>query len=148
MGAGEVVILYRSTRDEMPASAEEIEQALVEGVKINFLVTPAKITWRNNRLEMETLRMKLGDIDNSGRRRAEPLPDSVFKTAYDNIYRPGSNRKFPNSSVLLWSGVIRLKLTRIRSPRTKAASMPEAMRSVVRPPSLRRLLRAGRRPSP
>ena len=85
LGAGEVVILYRRTRDEMPASAEEIEQALVEGVKINFLVTPAKITWRNNRLEMETLRMKLGDIDNSGRRRAEPLPDSVFKTAYDNI---------------------------------------------------------------
>jgi NADH-quinone oxidoreductase subunit F len=68
-----VTILYRRTRDEMPAFAEEIEAADQEGIRIETLVTPSRIISDNGRLTgLECVRNELGDADDSGRRRPVP----------------------------------------------------------------------------
>ena len=85
LGAREVTILYRRTRGEMPASPEEIEEALAEGVQIHFLVTPSRITSQDNKLSLECIRMKLGTMDASGRRRPEPIEGSEFSLDFDTI---------------------------------------------------------------
>jgi NADH-quinone oxidoreductase subunit F len=85
LGAKEVTILYRRTREEMPASPEEVVQALDEGIKIEFLVNPTKITRNGDHLEVECVRMKLGAVDQTGRRRPEPIAGSEFKTTFDNV---------------------------------------------------------------
>ena len=85
LGAKEVTIVYRRTQDEMPASAEEIEGAIEEGVKMRFLAAPSKITTKNGKLELKCLAMSLGDIDASGRRRPEPIEGSEFAMSFDTI---------------------------------------------------------------
>ena len=85
LGAKEVTIVYRRTRTEMPASAEEIDDAIAEGVKINFLVTPSRIIDQKGELGLECLRMSLGDVDASGRQRPEPIEGSEFVTSFDTI---------------------------------------------------------------
>ncbi|MCK5406158.1 MAG: FAD-dependent oxidoreductase, partial [Candidatus Krumholzibacteria bacterium] len=70
----EVTILYRRTRDEMPAFAEEIEAADQEGIRIETLVTPVRIVNDNGRLAgLECIRNELGEADESGRRRPMPI---------------------------------------------------------------------------
>ncbi len=85
LGAKEVAIVYRRTRTEMPASAEEIDEAIAEGVEIHFLAAPSRITGQNGRLELECLRMGLGAVDASGRRRPEPIEGSEFAMSFDTI---------------------------------------------------------------
>ena len=85
LGAKEVTIIYRRTRVEMPASSEEIEAALVEGVKIYFLATPSRIISRDGELELECTRMELGAMDASGRRRPEPIKSSEFSMGFDTV---------------------------------------------------------------
>ncbi|MFC2026459.1 FAD-dependent oxidoreductase [Chloroflexota bacterium] len=85
LGAKEVSIIYRRTRAEMPASPEEIDDSLDEGIKILFLVAPTRVTSHNNELELECVRMKLGKEDASGRRRPEPIEGSEFVVELDNI---------------------------------------------------------------
>ena len=85
LGAKEVAIIYRRTRDEMPAAPEEVEEALHEGVKITFLAAPNRIRVKNKHLELECLRMKLGEPDTSGRRRPVPIAGSEFASDFDNI---------------------------------------------------------------
>jgi NADPH-dependent glutamate synthase beta subunit-like oxidoreductase/Pyruvate/2-oxoacid:ferredoxin oxidoreductase delta subunit len=76
----EVTILYRRTRSEMPAIKPEIEGALEEGVKIEFLAAPVEIL-RNNGLAIgaRCIRMELGEPDSSGRPRPVPKPGSEFE---------------------------------------------------------------------
>jgi NADPH-dependent glutamate synthase beta subunit-like oxidoreductase len=69
----------------MPAAPEEVEEALHEGVKITFLAAPNRIKVKNNHLELECLRMKLGEPDASGRRRPVPIAESEFTSDFDNI---------------------------------------------------------------
>ena len=72
-----VTILYRRTRDEMPAFGEEIEAAEQEGIDIRTLITPTKVITENNRLKaVECLNNRLGDMDSSGRRRPVPIEGS------------------------------------------------------------------------
>jgi NADH-quinone oxidoreductase subunit F len=85
LGAKEVSIVYRRTQAEMPANPEEVEEAIAEGVKIDYLVAPSRLISRNSHVDMETMRMELGDIDSSGRRRPEPVKGSEFSTSYDSI---------------------------------------------------------------
>ncbi|MBA7582929.1 NADPH-Fe(3+) oxidoreductase subunit beta [subsurface metagenome] len=85
LGAKEVTIVYRRTKDEMPAATEEIEGAIEEGVKMRFLAAPSNITTKNGNLELECLAMSLGDIDASGRRRPEPIEGSEFVMSFDTI---------------------------------------------------------------
>jgi len=68
-----VTILYRRTRDEMPAFEEEIEAADQEGVRIETLVTPTRIISEGGVLTgLECVRNELGEADESGRRRPVP----------------------------------------------------------------------------
>ncbi|MCJ7742977.1 MAG: NADH-quinone oxidoreductase subunit NuoF [Dehalococcoidales bacterium] len=83
LGAKEVTIVYRRTRAEMPASEEEIEEALEEGVKIVYLANPTKVMSQNGRLKVEFIRMELGKVDESGRRRPVPIKGSEFIGEYD-----------------------------------------------------------------
>jgi NADH-quinone oxidoreductase subunit F len=85
LGAKEVTIVYRRTKEQMPASLEEIEGAIEEGVKIRFLSAPSSITKKDGKLELECLAMKLGDIDASGRPRPEPIEGSQFTMSFDTI---------------------------------------------------------------
>jgi NADH-quinone oxidoreductase subunit F len=85
LGAKEVTILYRRTRAEMPATPEEVEEALAEGVQINFLSVPSRIISQNGRVELESIRMELGEMDTSGRRRPEPIKGSEFAMSFDTV---------------------------------------------------------------
>jgi len=83
LGAKEVTIIYRRTRNEMPASDEEIEEALEEGVKIEYLTTPTGVEGADGRLKVEFIRLELGKVDESGRRRPVPVGGSEFSGEYD-----------------------------------------------------------------
>ncbi|MFC1782071.1 NADH-quinone oxidoreductase subunit NuoF [Planctomycetota bacterium] len=81
-----VTIFYRRTKHEMPAYTEEIEAGLVEGVKIEELVTPVAVKADNGRLTgVRFIRNKLGEPDISGRQRPIPIPDSEFDVALDTL---------------------------------------------------------------
>ncbi|MEJ2247142.1 MAG: FAD-dependent oxidoreductase, partial [Acidobacteriota bacterium] len=76
----DVTILYRRTRNEMPAIAPEIDGALEEGIKIEFLSNPTEVI-RNNgtAVGLKCIRMELGEPDESGRRRPVPQEGSEFE---------------------------------------------------------------------
>jgi formate dehydrogenase beta subunit len=79
IGFEDVNLIYRRTEAEMPADAVEIEEAKEEGVKFNFLVQPIKILAENGKVSgLECLKMKLGEPDDSGRRRPVPIEGSNF----------------------------------------------------------------------
>ncbi len=81
-----VTILYRRTRKEMPAFAEEIESALKEGIDIQFLVAPVRVLTKTGKVAgVECIRMKLGDLDASGRRRPIPIEGSEFTIKLDTL---------------------------------------------------------------
>jgi NADPH-dependent glutamate synthase beta subunit-like oxidoreductase/Pyruvate/2-oxoacid:ferredoxin oxidoreductase delta subunit len=76
----DVTILYRRTRAEMPAIKPEIEGALEEGIKIEFLAAPVEILRKNGTaVGMRAIRMELGEPDASGRPRPVPKPGSEFE---------------------------------------------------------------------
>jgi NADPH-dependent glutamate synthase beta subunit-like oxidoreductase len=86
MGA-EVTILYRRTRAEMPAIEREIEEALEEGIKIEFLAAPAKVG-RDAGGNLEKLfvqRFELGEPDESGRRRPVAVEGDVHEMEADTL---------------------------------------------------------------
>lgn len=85
LGAKEVMVLYRRSRDEMPASPEEINEALQEGVEIVYLTGPKGIASSDGRLRLQCQRMRLGDLDRSGRPRPEPVAGSEFEMEFDTI---------------------------------------------------------------
>lgn len=82
----EVTIVYRRTRAEMPAIAPEIEGALEEGVKIEFLTAPVEVICENGRaVALRCIRMELAEPDESGRRRPIPKPGTEFEMPADTI---------------------------------------------------------------
>jgi len=85
LGVKKVSILYRRSRDEMPADPAEVEQALEEGIELLFLVAPTKIKRENGRLSVVCIRMELGEPDESGRRRPVPVEDSEFDKEFDTL---------------------------------------------------------------
>ena len=86
MGAKEVAILYRRSREEMPANPWEIREAETEGVKIQFLVSPEKILGKNGRVTaLEFIKMSLGEPDESGRRAPVPVEGSEFMIESDMV---------------------------------------------------------------
>ncbi|NQV18436.1 MAG: NADPH-dependent glutamate synthase [Armatimonadetes bacterium] len=79
-GANEVTIVYRRSRKELPARNEEIHHAEEEGVKFKLLTSPISFAGNDNNWVkgMECVRMKLGEPDDSGRRRPIVIKDSNF----------------------------------------------------------------------
>ena len=79
-------IVYRRTRDEMPAVGDEIEAVGKEGIEIIYLAAPTKIIAQNGKIkEVECVRMKLGAPDASGRKRPVPIEGSTFKVKADTV---------------------------------------------------------------
>ena len=78
-------ILYRRSKEEMPAFEEEVAEAVEEGVKIRYLVNPIRLQQKESLKRLECLRMKLGEKDESGRRRPEPIPNSNFLMEADTV---------------------------------------------------------------
>jgi heterodisulfide reductase subunit A len=86
LGAEEVKIVYRRSRNEMPASAEEVAAVEEEGIRIEFLTTPTHFFSENGRLaRMECVRMKLGEPDVNGRPRPIPIEGSQFTAPIDTV---------------------------------------------------------------
>jgi NADPH-dependent glutamate synthase beta subunit-like oxidoreductase len=82
----EVTILYRRTRTEMPAIEEEIDEALEEGIDIQYLAAPTEIFKNGNRVnKIKAIRMELGEPDDSGRRRPVPIDGSEFEIELDTL---------------------------------------------------------------
>ncbi len=80
LGADEVHIVYRRSREELPARLEEVENAEEEGVIFDFLTLPLRLIGNEHGwlTEMECLKMELGEPDDSGRRRPVPIKGSEF----------------------------------------------------------------------
>lgn len=85
-GVEKVTILYRRTRDEMPAFAEEVHAALEEGIELVELVAPVAVLSTGGRLTgMRLIRNELGDQDSSGRRKPVPVKGSEFEIPLDTL---------------------------------------------------------------
>jgi len=86
LGAKEVMILYRRSREEMPALPHEVELAEKDDVKFYFLVAPKQIIGENGKVKaVECLRMRLGEPDESGRRRPVPISFSEHQYEVDMV---------------------------------------------------------------
>jgi len=84
-GASEVTIVYRRTRQELPARREEVHHAEEEGIRFMMLSSPVEYLGTDNSTikEMRCIRMQLGEEDKSGRRRPLPINDSEFTIQCD-----------------------------------------------------------------
>jgi heterodisulfide reductase subunit A-like polyferredoxin len=86
LGVETVKILYRRTREEMPAIEEEIEAALEEGVEIEYLCAPVEILGEGGSVRgIRCIRMQSGEPDASGRRRPVPIPGSEHDVSCDGV---------------------------------------------------------------
>lgn len=87
LGAEESIIVYRRSREEMPARKEELEHAEEEGVKFQLLTNPVEILGDENGVVkgMKCLRYELGEPDASGRRRPVPIEGSEFILDVDTV---------------------------------------------------------------
>jgi NADH-quinone oxidoreductase subunit F len=86
LGADEVSIFYRRSRSEMPVTEVEYDEALAEGINVNFLVSPTRIVTDNWRtMGLQCIRMQLGNHDGTGRRRPVPISGSEFFAEADSV---------------------------------------------------------------
>lgn len=88
LGADEVIVVYRRSREEMPAHHLEIEEMEHEGVKMELLTNPIQFNLgANGRITgMTCVRMELGEPDASGRRRPVPIEGSEFDISADWVF--------------------------------------------------------------
>jgi glutamate synthase (NADPH/NADH) small chain len=97
LGSQQVHVIYRRTRDEMPARAEEIEHAMEEGIIFNFLRNPVSFTGDNaGRVTgMELLKYELGEPDDSGRRSPVAIKGSEYHYDCDTVIVALGNESNP-----------------------------------------------------
>jgi NADPH-dependent glutamate synthase beta subunit-like oxidoreductase len=81
------IILYRRTKDEMPALREEIERAIEDGIEFQFLTLPRVATKENGSIRVTCVRMELGAPDASGRPQPVPIPGSEFSATFDALIK-------------------------------------------------------------
>jgi len=94
LGAEKVLCLYRRSRAEAPARAEEVHHAEQEGIDFHWLVSPVELLddGQRNVRGVRCVRMTLGEPDESGRRRPVPEPGSEFEIEADMVvYAIGTN---------------------------------------------------------
>jgi len=83
LGASEVHLVYRRSRPDMPARADEVEAAEKEGIQFHFLTNPCRVISNGKVTGVELLRQELGAFDTSGRRRPVPIAGSEFTLDVD-----------------------------------------------------------------
>ena len=85
-GVESVTILYRRTRDEMPAFSDEVDAALEEGIGLETLVSPARVHAEAGKVTgLELVRNSLGEVDASGRRRPVPQAGTEHVVPLDTL---------------------------------------------------------------
>ncbi|MDR2630849.1 MAG: NADPH-dependent glutamate synthase [Spirochaetaceae bacterium] len=97
LGAEQVHVIYRRTREEMPARAEEVEHALEEGIVFNFLRNPTRFLGddQGRVISMELLKYELGESDASGRRSPVAVPGSQYTFDCDTVIVALGNESNP-----------------------------------------------------
>jgi NADH-quinone oxidoreductase subunit F len=86
LGAEKVEIYYRRTKKEMPAIPEEVEETLREGIEIHFLASPIRFVGKGERATgIELARMRLTEVDETGRPTPVRIEGSEFKVKADTI---------------------------------------------------------------
>ncbi|MDO8735480.1 MAG: FAD-dependent oxidoreductase, partial [Thermoleophilia bacterium] len=86
LGAEEVTVVYRRSREEMPATREEVNETEAEGAKLSLLTAPLSVASVEGRVSgVLCQKMELGEPDDSGRRRPEPVAGSDFIIKTDTI---------------------------------------------------------------
>ena len=86
LGTHKIAVVYRRSRDEMPAYAEEVQGAIEEGIEFLYLTTPVRYQAHNGKVVgLECVRTELGPPDESGRRRPVPLEGSEFLISCDAV---------------------------------------------------------------
>jgi len=85
---GSPTIFYRRTQKEMPAIAQEVEEAFAEGVKFEFLTAPVSLQKISpNEIESTFIKMELGEPDETGRRKPIPIKGSEYKIRLNKIIK-------------------------------------------------------------
>ncbi len=96
LGAKNVTLLYRRTREEMPAAEEEIEEAMEEGVNFLYLSAPVAVLQEGGKaVGLKVQKMQLGEPDASGRRRPVPVEGAVEDMYYDTVIAAIGQRVVP-----------------------------------------------------
>ena len=122
LGSQEVTVLYRRSRNEMPAREEEVKFAEEEGVNIKFMAAPVKIVGKDGKvIGLECVEMELGEPDESGRRRPIPKEGSEFFMEADTVI--AAIGQYPDFSFLP-DEIKRTKWGIIVDDKTAATSMP------------------------
>jgi heterodisulfide reductase subunit A len=86
LGAKDINIVYRRSRAEMPADADEVDAAEEEGIKLHLLAAPVKVLAKDGKVTgIQCIRMELGEPDESGRRRPVPVKGSEFDMDVDSV---------------------------------------------------------------
>ncbi|MEW6019746.1 MAG: FAD-dependent oxidoreductase, partial [Pseudomonadota bacterium] len=86
LGAKEVTVVYRRTQKEMPAHEQEVHDGAEEGVNYVFLANPVRVEGENGKVKGIVLqKMELGEPDESGRRRPQPVPGSEYTMEVDTV---------------------------------------------------------------
>jgi len=87
LGAEKVYLVYRRTEKEMPARVEEVHHAKEEGIEFHILQSPKRVIGDENSCvtAIECLKYRLGEPDESGRRRPLPIEDSEFQIDVDTL---------------------------------------------------------------
>jgi len=103
LGASQVVNIYRRSRQEMPARAEEVQNAKDEGVEFEFLTNPIRIIGNQGGwvTGIECVRMELGEPDESGRQRPVPVEGSEFSIEVEGVVMAigaGANPLLPSTT--------------------------------------------------
>jgi NADPH-dependent glutamate synthase beta subunit-like oxidoreductase/CO/xanthine dehydrogenase FAD-binding subunit len=94
----EPVVIYRRSQDEMPASRDEVEKAMEEGIEFQFLTLPTEALEANGKMALKCVRMKLGAPDASGRPKPVPIPGSDFTATFDAVIKAIGEK--PDTSIL------------------------------------------------
>ena len=114
LGAKESIVLYRRSVEELPARVEEVEHAAEEGIFFQLLAGPVRFLGDGGGLVgVECIEMKLGEPDESGRRRPVPVPDSEFTIETDtaviavgNEPHPLIPKTTPDLEVSRWGNIV------------------------------------------
>ncbi|MGB9679603.1 MAG: NADPH-dependent glutamate synthase, partial [Thermoanaerobacteraceae bacterium] len=114
-GVDEVTVVYRRSKEEMPARKEEVEHAIQEGIKFQFLSNPVRINGNENGwvTSMDIVMMELGEPDSTGRRRPVEIPGSEYTIEVDTVIMAlgtSPNNLIPSSTkdinIQKWGGII------------------------------------------
>lgn len=103
LGASQVSILYRRSREDMPAYEEEVEEAIREGIELETLTIPKRILGSKSGVTgIETMRAMLGETDKDGRRRPVPIEGSETLIECDVVI-PAIGQ-IPSAELIAWEG--------------------------------------------